>query len=310
MHIGDKVKLIHSKEQGIITKIINDSTVEVEIEDGFKIPISKKEIVVVSVKEAKFFAEPSKKDDKSAIAEKGIFIAFAGEDYQLVSYLINNTDYELIYAYYDEKDSKTIAISSGKIESREFKLLKNATLENFDKWPVHVLQYFLFREGSNEIKPFIEKRLKFKAQGFRESKRQAPLIGKVAYTFQVDLEIGQLEKEQLKEKLTENQQKPASVTGVITKPAKELDLHIEKLTKDHLLMGNADKFKLQLDTFEKTLDQAIASGLSEITFIHGVGNGSLKIAIHKILSKNKSIKFFQDAQKDKFGYGATLVRIM
>ncbi len=309
MHIGDKVKLIHSKEEGIVTRIINDLTVEVEIEDGFKIPISKREIVVVSIKEAKFFSEPTKKDDKAALAEKGIFVAFAGEDNQLVLYLINNTDYDLVFTYYDDKENKVMAVTSGKIESREFKLLKNTTLENFDKWPVLVLQYMQFREGSNEIKPFIEKRLKFKAQGFRESKRQAPLIAKLAYTFQVDHEIGHSDKEQIKDKLNENKPKPPALANVVTKPAKEIDLHIENLTKEHMLMGNADKFKLQLDMFEKTLDQAIASGLNEITFIHGVGNGSLKTAIHKILSKHKQIKFFQDAQKDKFGYGATLVKI-
>ena len=66
---------------------------------------------------------------------------------------------------------------------------------------------------------------------------------------------------------------------------------------------------LQLNTFQNNFDNALAAGMDEIIFIHGVGNGVLKKEIHKILSNNKSIKFFQDAQKEKFGYGATLVRI-
>jgi dsDNA-specific endonuclease/ATPase MutS2 len=86
-----------------------------------------------------------------------------------------------------------------------------------------------------------------------------------------------------------------------------VDLHIEKLVNDFQNMKNAEILELQLKTFEKYLDQAIASGLNEITFIHGAGNGILKNAIHKKLSKMSEIQFYQDAQKEKFGYGATLV---
>lgn len=57
------------------------------------------------------------------------------------------------------------------------------------------------------------------------------------------------------------------------------------------------------------MDQAILAGLDEIIFVHGVGNGTLKTKIHKILSDSNSIKFYKDARKEKFGYGATLVQI-
>ena len=74
-------------------------------------------------------------------------------------------------------------------------------------------------------------------------------------------------------------------------------------------MSNAEKIQLQLNTFEQQLNYAIASGMDEITFIHGVGNGVLRKEIHKILSQNNNLKFFQDTQKSNFGYGATLVKI-
>mgnify|MGYP001801331685 FL=1 len=67
--------------------------------------------------------------------------------------------------------------------------------------------------------------------------------------------------------------------------------------------------ELQLTTFEEKLDQAIATGMDEITFIHGVGSGVLRDAIHKRLSTMKNINYFQDAMREKFGYGATRVRI-
>ena len=74
-------------------------------------------------------------------------------------------------------------------------------------------------------------------------------------------------------------------------------------------MSNSEILRIQLEQFEKNLDQAIASGMDEITFIHGIGNGVLRKEIHKRLSQIQNIKYFQDTQKDQWGYGATLVRI-
>ena len=37
--------------------------------------------------------------------------------------------------------------------------------------------------------------------------------------------------------------------------------------------------------------------------------GWLRKEIHRQLSRNKDIKFFEDARKEKFGFGATLVRL-
>ena len=41
MKLGDKVRFIHGKEQGQIVKLIDQKQVEVEIEDGFRIPVLK-----------------------------------------------------------------------------------------------------------------------------------------------------------------------------------------------------------------------------------------------------------------------------
>jgi len=66
---------------------------------------------------------------------------------------------------------------------------------------------------------------------------------------------------------------------------------------------------LQLTAFQDNLDRASAANMHEIIFIHGTGNGVLRNEIQKLLSRNKNIKYFEDARKEKFGYGATLVRL-
>ncbi|RYF81012.1 MAG: hypothetical protein EOO03_16945, partial [Chitinophagaceae bacterium] len=96
-------------------------------------------------------------------------------------------------------------------------------------------------------------------------------------------------------------------------PKPEIDLHIEQLTDNHETMDNAGMLMLQLQTFETSLDRAIGAGMHEITFIHGAGNGVLRKEIQKRLSsfqKQKLIKFYEDARREKFGYGATKVKII
>ena len=92
----------------------------------------------------------------------------------------------------------------------------------------------------------------------------------------------------------------------IAMPSIKEDLHIEQLITDFKGLNNAEKIRIQLDAFENKLSAALAAGMLEITFIHGIGTGVLRKAIHASLKKNKGIKSFAEAQFDR---GATLVKI-
>ena len=113
---------------------------------------------------------------------------------------------------------------------------------------------------------------------------------------------------ELKEKMLEV--KTGEISPInFEKPSPTIDLHIEQLSKNALTMSNAQMLDLQLRTFETKFENAIASGMDEIVFIHGVGNGVLKQEIQRKLAGHKNVAWFQDAQKEKFGYGATRIKI-
>ena len=85
MNIGDKVRMLHGHEQGIVRKFLDKSLVEVEIEDGFTIPVLKRELVVVAKEEQDHFTkeekEPEKEPNKGKIkkdvlAQQGIYLVF------------------------------------------------------------------------------------------------------------------------------------------------------------------------------------------------------------------------------------------
>ena len=88
-----------------------------------------------------------------------------------------------------------------------------------------------------------------------------------------------------------------------------IDLHIETLVEDSGGLNKNEIFEIQIKTFEKAVDHAIASGSVNLKIIHGIGNGALRNYIHKYLSKNDQIKYFEDADKGRFGFGATLIHL-
>lgn len=59
---------------------------------------------------------------------------------------------------------------------------------------------------------------------------------------------------------------------------------------------------------EKYLDDAILSGLKEVTIIHGRGEGVLQKGIHKFLQDNKQIEAFNFGNYNEGGTGVTIVK--
>ncbi len=87
----------------------------------------------------------------------------------------------------------------------------------------------------------------------------------------------------------------------------EVDLHFEVLVKDESGYNAAEKLELQLETFHRKLDAAIAAGQHSMVVIHGVGSGRLKKEVHHILSKHPQVRSFQPSFEAKYGFGATEV---
>lgn len=330
MNIGDKVRFLKGSEEGVITRFLEGNLIEVEIEDGFQIPVMRNEVVVVSQDEQRYFqkesspppssgkppvAAPQKPKTATAapVAVQGIFLAFTEiNDRQLALYLINNTDFHLPFAVGEEIDAAFRGIACGLLNSKSTIKIKEVAISDFEKWPSLVLQFLFHRDGYFKLREPLIRKLKFKAATFFKSKKTAPILGKQAYLYQVDradppVQSTPIDVTQLKESMFESkepEEKPRYV-----RPPQQIDLHIENLTDQYDTMNNNEMLELQLKTFEENLDRAIATGMDEITFIHGVGSGALRNAIHKKLSKMKDIQYFEDTLREKFGYGATLVRI-
>ncbi|MBT0811150.1 Smr/MutS family protein [Litoribacter ruber] len=315
MNIGDKVRLLHGNEQGIITKISSGGRIEIEIEDGFRIPAMKSEVVIIHSAERQYFGD-GVVEEKPTIATKnviksadGVFLCYLplnDKDHSI--YLSNNAGKSYLYMVSEVFGDNSRTVSAGTINSGSYVKLDEKSIANFEEWPTLHLQMIPINLRTEKTHTPFEKRVKFKASAFFKSKGKAPLLGKDGYVFNLTQTTKDLDIKALNEDLNSDKKTPTK-PHQFERPAQSVDLHIEKLTKDHQFMSNSEMLKLQLETFEKSLDAAIATGMDEISFVHGIGNGVLRKEIHKALSQMKNIKYFQDSQQSRFGYGATLVRI-
>ncbi|WP_461097928.1 Smr/MutS family protein [Spirosoma luteolum] len=342
MNIGDKVRLLRAKEQGVVSRFLPNGMIEIEIEDGFRIEVMRSDLVTVSPLEAEKLLRPTtfapqKQAPPTAaasaiVANQGIYLAFMPvNDREYALHLINNTDWEFPYTLGEESAAPTGGVQfrglqAGVLKPKSSqKFNDHYTHATFENWPTFVVQGLWFRAGKSSLRPPFLKRFKARAASFFKQKATAPVLNQPGYVTQLDADANPADQtpaatasnrpkpmtirpDELKAEMLKPKNDPDTVS--IERPTSVVDLHIEALLPKGA--GNrsaADLLKLQLDTFDKALENAIASSMSDITFIHGVGSGALRTELHKRLGQHSHVRFFEDAQKQKFGYGATKVTL-
>lgn len=331
MNIGDKVRLLRAKEQGVVTRILPGNQIEIEIEDGFRIPVLRSELVLVSPMEAERLLkqvpgiEPQKTSMPTIVSNQGLYLAFVPQNDREVSlHLVNNTDWDVPYTIGEERGTQLRGLQSGVLKGKtQTKLNEYYAMAKFEDWPTFLVQTLWFRPGTIALRPPLVKRLKPRAEVFFKSKATVPVVNQPGHLFQLDTDdksapaqaadlpaqsAPALKPEAIKAEMLAPKAETVGIT--VDRPSAVVDLHTEAL----LPQGpgkrtSAEILELQLQTFEKSLENAVASGMDEITFIHGVGSGALRNEVHRRLGKHPHVRFFEDAQKQKFGYGATKVSI-
>jgi len=93
-----------------------------------------------------------------------------------------------------------------------------------------------------------------------------------------------------------------------TQPAMEVDLHIHNLLPTTKGMQKHDILTYQLDTVKRQLAFAMSKNIQRVVFIHGVGEGVLKLELEYLFKQYDNLKYY-DANYQKYGLGATEVYI-
>jgi hypothetical protein len=327
MNIGDRVRLLHGREQGVITRFLEGDVVEVAIDNDFTLPVKRREVVVIASEESKAFETPAlqfesrKAGTKPAsviapqhvepVVEKGLYFGFTSEAGELLAlHLLNNSDLDVLFTFGHDQSDGFKLVSADKLAARGSIKLGHLHLKDFEQWPGLVVQCLCFKIGSAKRYDVKEYHMRARANSFFKAKRQLPILNTSGFLFALDQPKPTIDATALREQLAAGEHKHQEA---IEPPPTEVDLHIESIEPKHADMDATAIMSLQLSTFETALDRAIACRFPEITFIHGAGNGTLRKELHKILSIKQQlheISYYEDARKEKFGFGATRVQIL
>jgi hypothetical protein len=316
MNIGDKVRLLHGTEEGIIRRIIDNRTVEIEIEDGFLIPVLSKEIVLISSDEN---PEPTSKDIYTPIEikdsnneedkhQEGIFLGITTKQNISSGWVINNTKDIILFAVYEKNVDGVVGLSHGVLNDYTYAKITDWKLGVPHGLPTIIIDLIKFKSRIEDHNEPYTRKIDLQSYSSGQETR-LPMLGSSGILIALNDQMTVPDPEVLKEALFTGEPEVRRKDLIKKKSIQEVDLHIEVLVDDSQLLDSENILNIQLSEFNTCLENAVINGADQIIFIHGVGNGILRNKIHKKLSQYPHTKYFEDARKEKFGYGATKVHL-
>jgi hypothetical protein len=330
--IGDKVTVLHSNEEGEVVEMINDKMVLVEVRgvrfpayiDQLDFPYFKRfsEKKTLPLKKEKTFLDqlPRDKTPKTINPLDGFWLRIlpvSDEDEfgdevveNLKIYLVNHTEKGLSFQYKLNYAGKPDFSLSNEIPASKEFYLHDIPFQNLNDAPVFEIDFSLLQAEKSKA-PHFETSLKLKAKQVFLRIEEIRKKGEASFAYKLfdrypDKALEEDKPEYQASGKNGNKLYNATQSRQHLEPAKyEVDLHIEKLTPDWNNLSNFEMLTLQLSTFEKYLDLAIAHHQHNLIVIHGVGKGKLKDEIHEILNSRREVKSFINQYDPRYGYGAT-----
>ncbi len=327
--IGDRVLILHSNEEGEVIDIINNKMVMVDVRgvkfpayiDQLDFPYFKKfseKKLFPKKKDKKYIDDVRKEKDFPKVAD-GMWITFLpvtemdefGDDIvkELKIHLINRTAAAYKFIYKLNYFGKTgFELKNEVIAFQDF-YLHDIAFEDLNDSPTFEFEFSLLQSQKGKADHY-EASLRLKPKHLFTKIEEIRLKGEATFSHRL-FEI-------YPDKLVEDKVEIGSLAASGYKvydatkakqhlePARSVvDLHVEKITDEWQGLSNHEIVSLQLKTFEKYYDLAVAHMQPFLIVIHGIGTGRLREEIHEQLKHRKEVKTFINQYHPAFGYGAT-----
>jgi len=331
--VGDPVYIKSNQEEGVIVEIVDKNTAKVRsgkavyhafFEDldhpylNWFLNKNKEK------KQGKIFIDqiqPEKGGRRESDLVPGVYLVcfphYLTDDFDEVIdsvklYFYNETDRDYLFNYSAKSKTDTWFEHSGEIYAHSSFYIHDLSFEIMASSPVFMYKF------SDKIAPALEMESYFTLK----PKKLFDLLDKIKYENKAFFTMPLFEKIEAKPFIVidtdEISMKPFAgdkrshfdFSHALKKSKYEIDLHIEKLVSHSEKLSSAEKLDIQLNEFSKALDLALVTHQRSVVFIHGVGKGTLKAELHKILSvkkQTKVIKTYVNNYDTRYGYGATEV---
>jgi len=190
LQIGDKVSFINERRNGVVKKIINPSTVSVEIEDGFEIPVLIKELYKISsgiddpipacviqempakkivnifeekeVEEANDISSSLNEDDNK---KEILFLCFEPKNQHdfladgFNMYFVNHTPYDVLFTCYHKQENKFKGVCYDAVSPMTRYRINEIGKEELNDWSTLLFHVIFYSEKGLDRKAPLEKEI-------------------------------------------------------------------------------------------------------------------------------------------------------
>lgn len=266
---------------------------------------------------------------RSDILKEGISLAFIPQDqlrplFGLVDIvLINNSSFHVLFAFFRKSEDKFQGQDYDAIEPYSTYLLDSIDRDDLASWLEGNVQAMFYASSMDKLISPINEFFKIKGSKlYQENNYKAiDVLEKRAFVHQ----LSDLKYQTLISKTEETANIQSAELGRDIEQAlgikkslieghkiglleAEIDLHISALDPDYHNLEKHEIMQVQVDYFEKTLEDAMIHQYQKLIYIHGIGNGSLKSELRRILKTYPDIQV-KEAAFNSYGYGAIEVHI-
>ena len=342
---GDKVKFLNEDDHGTVTRVTGDGMVYVLNSDDFEVPVMARELILdpdalpveKTVKKSAPEPQPEprtseprrivlhnstpKTPKKDGVELLAAFVPADGKPLDkcdLEFYLVNDSEYNMCYNYLRPIVGRPGYLSAmGVLEPDTKEYIETFRRADIGEIGGIKLQILSYRDGDITPRKPLEADVKMHAPKFYQESyyNDNDFFDGKAYIIPVfenkemddalrSLKDGKIQHKDAQDKQLKSQKPQRKPEKVV------IDLHLTEIIDDEAGMTPKEMLDYQMKVFRENLDECIADPhVKKVVFIHGKGNGSLKLELRKCLDRNYKRCQYQDASFEEYGGGATLVYV-
>jgi hypothetical protein len=346
---GDRVSFLNDIGGGVVNRIDERGMVYVLTEDGFEIPVMERELVFSrnfaatesenETVQQKVVEKPREKERAVAPRPEAqpvipgnlpdnapvhVLVGFIPDapgpvfNSNIACYLINDSAYFLYYMVGKKEGGSMTYLSSGYVEAETKNLVASFDQTALSKISDIHIQLLFISKGRYSRKEPVDALLSLRPVNFSKESyyRGNDYFEEKAVLFN----LSGLENAQPASLSIPDEVKDMKRQADLSQPAKpkkkeiapdtlEVDLHFDEVSMQNSQFSPSAILALQMSRFHAAIEEAISKNLKRIVFIHGLGQGTLKVQIRKELQEKYPQFIYQDASFKEYGFGATMVHL-
>ena len=234
-------------------------------------------------------------------------------------YLVNDCSYHIMYVAATISEGAYRGLQAGMLECNTTIHITQIAGGDLSHITGIRLEILFFRKGNflpqepirYELKIdefYLTDALNYTDNDFFDEKALIYNISEEYFMAEIENVAHEVQMEFVKQKQQIDQPLSRPVKKTPKNDTEEVDLHIEQLVENPKTFTPVEMLDIQMKRFTTALDDARNNRqMKRIVFIHGVGNGRLRLEIKRTLDHQYPKLRYQDASFKEYGYGATMV---